>query len=228
MGFRFPLTTARAVDTGDGTGDGVRMYQGSSGGFPVGVVEWYSAWLTADEAARITASPLLKADPNDPHAPLSSYGARTTFRGVGANGVPGPTLGLNVEEDPAGGYRSVAALTADVIRLSGQVQRDDTGWQQLTLFAPWKATGSCVYRQVDGWTLVALTAVNGSGWAADALIAAIPDGGPRPSINVPGLANISGSSSSAPVYLNPAGQLRVVAPNQFAQDLRVSLIFPPD
>lgn len=116
MGFRNPPKSAAAVDTGAGRIPGVKIYskQTNPG---AGVVEWdaYSAKVTGELDS-------------------SQTGSGGTFFTLGGPGYP--SLGLNLEEQPAGGttpfVRFTNAGTVDLggARLTGlgAGSLDDTGW----------------------------------------------------------------------------------------------------
>lgn len=91
MGFRNPVTSATAVDTGDTAG--VRVY-GNAANPGSGVVRWYVGGTTA--TAQLDGS---------------QSGSGGSLFHVGLDGG-GATLNLNREGAPTGGYLDVARLTA--------------------------------------------------------------------------------------------------------------------
>lgn len=119
MGFRNPVTSADAVDTGGGLIPGVKVY--SDHGNPgSGIVEWdaYNAVLRA----ALTSS---------------QTGSGGTFFDLGSPGTSGlPSIGLYNEPLQAGGYQNALHLNA-----KGGVFTfdDDTGWRGLPLLNGWTA-----------------------------------------------------------------------------------------
>lgn len=103
MGYRNPVTSATAVDTGRNA-PGVRIY--ASGTNPAsGVVEW-SAGGAGPARATFTSSD------------TGSGGSAFTLDPGQDNGVQAATLALNVEGKGTGGYQSVGRLTGDVFYLN--------------------------------------------------------------------------------------------------------------
>jgi hypothetical protein len=105
MGFRNPITSADAVDTGQPAGAGVRIYQAETAYGTTGIIELRDG-IVGDTPSTISSS-----------ANLVPQGGGYTAQGgglsVGAgswNGVSGPQLGLSVVADPGGGYMAEARL----------------------------------------------------------------------------------------------------------------------
>lgn len=97
MGFRNPVTSATAVDTGAGGSAGVRLYQGEAApGVPQGIAEWRTGLM--DRNATVTLSG-------------GTGGSNYRIDGGAAQGLSAPKIDLNVESAPAGGYRSVARIS---------------------------------------------------------------------------------------------------------------------
>lgn len=129
MGFRDPITTAEAVDTGTGVANpGVRVYEKTTP-VPQGVVEWRTGAM--DPGGNATAA-------------LSgggSGGSAFAIRGGATELVTAPEIDLNVESLAAGGYGPVARLVTH----SGQAFTDapligpDTKWTALPLAAAFAA-----------------------------------------------------------------------------------------
>lgn len=125
MGFRNPATSAEAVDTGASpTGPGVRVYQDTAGplSFPRGVVEFRDG-IAGDGHATLTRT-VNATDTGG--GVLAAVGGTFALDGGTLNGVPAGALRLVVEEDPAGGFRTVAELAADRIRTAGPVTSGST------------------------------------------------------------------------------------------------------
>lgn len=101
MGFRNPITTAAAIDTGHGQADaGVRLYQDlSNPAVPQGVAEWRTGLMARNATAKLSGG-------------ASGGSAFTLDGGQSSDGTNAPTLGLDVESAPTGGYRPVLRLTA--------------------------------------------------------------------------------------------------------------------
>lgn len=116
MGFRNPLTSATAVDTGQPTSAGVRTYQQATSTGTRGVVEFRDG-ITGDAPSRLTAQANLVPQGG------GGYTAQGGFLELAAgswNGVTGPALTLAVEENPTGGYRSQARLSGP-LAVAGRV-----------------------------------------------------------------------------------------------------------
>jgi hypothetical protein len=130
VGFRNRLATA--LETGS-RAPGVRIY--ASGSNPSsGIVEWHAG----PAIARGTLT-------------SSDTGSGGQFYSLGLSG--GPSLALNVEEQPAGGTLKVARITADKLYAGPTAARElgDTGWTSLTPVAPWvRGADGMNYRIVDG------------------------------------------------------------------------------
>lgn len=120
MGFRAaPLLSVPGVDTGLGAGAGVRIYQDTTNGLPgAGVVEFYSG---TDPSAVITATPYVV---DQGGGNFTSVGSTTSLTGISDHAVPAPRLNLDVSQKPAGGFESVATLTADRV-FAGNVELTD-------------------------------------------------------------------------------------------------------
>lgn len=95
MGFRNPITSAVALDTG-ATAPGVKVYANNSNPGS-GVVEWDA--YTAKVTGSLTSS---------------QTGSGGSYFTLGMNNN-GPSLAMNIEGQPAGGTASVLRLTADRI-----------------------------------------------------------------------------------------------------------------
>jgi hypothetical protein len=138
MGYRNPLTTAAAVDTGHGLADaGVRVYQDLSiPAVPKGVAEWRTGRM--DPGGNATA--ILSGG--------GSGGSSFVVQGGKTQTVQAPALDLNVEQLPGGGYGPVARL---VTGAGGQAFTDapligpDTKWQALPLVT----TGALTFTAFD-------------------------------------------------------------------------------
>lgn len=151
MGFRNPVTSVGRVDTGVLANAGVRVYQDTSQTLQSGVVEFYSG---TSPSAKITATPLI-TDLGD--GSYSSVGSRTMFQGAGdgAHGIAGPSLELNVEEQPDSSYASVARINAQALFLPAGTQVGaqvlaDTGWVPITLASGFTTSGTPQVRRVNG------------------------------------------------------------------------------
>lgn len=106
MGFRNPITSATAVDTGQPAGAGIRMYQGSDATGVFGVIESRDG-IAGDTNAQI----IDRANLVPQGGGYTQQGRTFTIKAGTANGVPaGPELDLNVEGLPAGGFGPVARL----------------------------------------------------------------------------------------------------------------------
>ena len=116
MGFRDPVTTATATDTGTSpTGPGVRVYQDAEN--PFGVVEWRTG-IAGDVPATMSLSSFQQTV----DGVLRSFGNRMVWEGSSANGVPPARVELNVEQVPAGGYESVGRWIADRLQVSSPLE----------------------------------------------------------------------------------------------------------
>lgn len=112
MGFRDPLRTAEGVDTGpSATGPGARLYQGTVGGFPAGVLEMRDG-VTGDAHATLTSSAFLtpQYDGGGQLIGYTSAGRETLLDAGSTNGTAGPKLSLSVLAAALGGYEAVAEL----------------------------------------------------------------------------------------------------------------------
>jgi hypothetical protein len=97
MGFRNPVTSAVAVDTGRG-GAGVRLYEREvSPGVFQGVAEW-------SDGIGVARTTLTGGGAGD------SGGTVYAITGASVLGATAPELDLNIEGLPAGGYGPVARL----------------------------------------------------------------------------------------------------------------------
>jgi hypothetical protein len=118
MGFRHPITTADALDTGTYTSAGVRIYEDTSAGYPRGVVEFYNG-VTA--SGSLTSSPYLV---DQGGGVFTTVGSSTVLKGINDHGHTAPSLQLNVEEDAVnGGFRSVARIAdAEVLEFGAKAK----------------------------------------------------------------------------------------------------------
>jgi hypothetical protein len=99
MGFRNPITTASAVDTGQGGNAGVRLYQGlAAPGVPQGIAEWRTGLMAKNATAILSGG-------GSGGSSLVIYGGQP-----GAVALDAPTLELDVLSAPLGGYESVAKI----------------------------------------------------------------------------------------------------------------------
>jgi hypothetical protein len=100
MGFRDPLTTADAIDTGHGSQDaGVRLYQDLTvPGNPVGVAEWRTGSMDSNATITLTGA--------------GSGGSSYAIDGGTTQLVDAPEVDLNVEEQPDGSLTPVLRLKA--------------------------------------------------------------------------------------------------------------------
>jgi hypothetical protein len=107
MGFRNPITSAEAVDTGHGVADaGVRLYQDTSTPVPRGIAEWRTGQMQRNATISLSGG--------------GSGGSSYVIDGGSDNAVDAPTVQLNVEGLGAGGYGPVARLTnASRLQLPG-------------------------------------------------------------------------------------------------------------
>lgn len=98
MGFRNPITSATAVDTGQGPkGAGVRLYQDTSNpAVPAGVAEWRTGLMDRNATATLSGG--------------GSGGSVFALSGGSTQGVAAPEVRLDVEPMPAGGYGAVARI----------------------------------------------------------------------------------------------------------------------
>lgn len=142
MGFRNRLTTAGAVDTTDTPGGpAVRIYNYDTPTQRVAVVE-FGDGIAGDTPSRLTS--LANLVPQNPG--YTAQGGGFTLAGGSWNGVDAPDLALGVESAPAGGYRSVARLTAAAAAYTSapwQLEnREPVGWagQNPDVFrnVPWR------------------------------------------------------------------------------------------
>jgi hypothetical protein len=135
MGFRNPIATATAVDTGHGLGDaGVRLYQDLTfPATPAGVAEWRTGLMQRNATAILRGGG-------------SGGSAFTLDGGASAGEVDAGRLVLSVESLPTGGYGSAARLKADRITLDGKL---DT-----TTAAPTYSTASFVANPTSALALV--------------------------------------------------------------------------
>lgn len=115
MGYRNPITSVAAVDTGTNPlGARVRVYEGSDpDGSVYGVVEWDDG-IFGDTPAKIIG----RSTPN-PRGLSGSVGGSLTISAGTYNGKAGPTLGMNVVQNGDGSYSSVAELDADTVNANG-------------------------------------------------------------------------------------------------------------
>lgn len=158
MGYRDPITTADAVDTGHGLANaGVRLYQDlSTPSVPRGVAEWRTGLMTRNATATLSGG-------------ASGGSAFTIDGGMDASGTNAPAIDLSSESAPGGGYRSVFRIrNAAVIDLGPVAQLYATstqnfgaaGWQTLTLAGSsqdtaggWSATPSTGGRGPDRYVI---------------------------------------------------------------------------
>lgn len=119
MGFRNPITTAAAVDTGQPGGARARVYQGSDTTGTYGVLE-FDDGIAGDTPAQVIGRANLTPQPGG--GGYTAQGGGLTVKGGSYNGVTAPELDLNVEQAPAGGYQPVARLKAGA---GGQIITDN-------------------------------------------------------------------------------------------------------
>lgn len=95
MGFRNPITTATAVDTGRGLSDaGVRLYEDTSvPSVPQGVAEWRTGLMDRNATVKLAGG--------------GSGGSSWSLQGGSTEGTAAPEIDLNVEGLAAGGYGPV-------------------------------------------------------------------------------------------------------------------------
>jgi hypothetical protein len=100
VGFRDPITSATAVDTGRGPSDaGVRLYQDTTvPAVPIGVAEWRTGQMTRNATAKLSGG--------------GSGGSVFALSGGNTQATDAPELDLNVEQLPGGGYAPVLRLRA--------------------------------------------------------------------------------------------------------------------
>lgn len=130
MGFRNPITTAKAVDTGQPSGAGVRIYQAPTQYSTTGIVEFRDG--VGDSPSQILATANL--------TPQGGGGYTEQGGGLGIhagswNGLQGPGIDLNVEGAPAGGYQAAAYLRG----VSTLQFPDDAGWTDYDI--AWQTAG---------------------------------------------------------------------------------------
>jgi hypothetical protein len=148
VGFRNPITTAEGVDTGESsTGPGVRMYQDEAGdpNFPTprGVVEFRDG-IAGDEHATITRTVYVY---DDGTGFLQTFGGVFDVDAGSVNGVDAGRLRFAVEEDPMGGWRGHATLTAQRFTLQGRQE----GWAYARLIQTAAVPGL-----LAGWRALAM------------------------------------------------------------------------
>jgi hypothetical protein len=143
MGFRDPLTTADAIDTGHGSQDaGVRLYQDLTvPGNPVGVAEWRTGSMDSNATIKLTGA--------------GSGGSSYAIDGGTTQLVDAPEVDLNVEEQADGQLVPVLRLKAGA---GGRIITDtaitpESGWASWISSSAWTdydtAGSQCLVR-VDG------------------------------------------------------------------------------
>jgi hypothetical protein len=111
MGFRDPITSAAAVDTGTSpTGAGVSVYEASDVTGAWGIVEFRDG-LVGDAPSTLTAKANLTSQGG---GVFTAQGGSMVLKAGSFNGTPGPHLDLNVEGAPLGGFEPVARLRGGV------------------------------------------------------------------------------------------------------------------
>lgn len=108
MGFRTPLTSATAVDTGQPAGAGASLYQGSDAYGVYGVLEFRDG-ISGDNPAQVIGRANLVPGGGGGY---TGQGGSLVVKGGSYNGVTGPEVDFNVESAPLGGYRPALRLTA--------------------------------------------------------------------------------------------------------------------
>lgn len=109
MGFRNPITTAEAVDTGRGVlaDPGVRLFQDlSNPAVPRGIAEWRTGLMSRNATADLAGG--------------GSGGSSFTLDGGATQNVSAPTLSLQVASGSAGGYTPRASLTRGPLVYDGK------------------------------------------------------------------------------------------------------------
>lgn len=107
MGFRNPITSAAAVDTGQPAGAGARVYQGADSTGVFGVVEFRDG-IAGDAPAQLVGRANMVPQGGGGY---TQQGGGMALRAGSYNGVSGPEWDVQVEGDPAGGYRGAARLS---------------------------------------------------------------------------------------------------------------------
>lgn len=138
MGFRNPITTASAVDTGRGPSNaGVRLYQDTTfPAVPVGVAEWRTGQMNRNATAKLSGG--------------GSGGSSFVIDGGSPiAGQDAPQVKLGVESLAAGGYGPVLRLIARASE-GGQIIPDvplqlDTKYTAI----PLTTTGALTFTQFD-------------------------------------------------------------------------------
>lgn len=138
MGFRNPISTATAIDTGRGLADpGVRLFQDlGNPSVPRGVAEWRTGLM--DRNAQVFLSG-------------GSGNSAFVIDGGATSGKNAPSLELDVQDAPTSGKWSVARIVADFLALPGDsldlavtygagvtAYTDTSGWNGLRC---WKRSG---------------------------------------------------------------------------------------
>jgi hypothetical protein len=134
VGFRDPVTSATALDTGDGFAVGsVRVYPDNNpqpAGAPAStssVVEFRDG-IAGDLPSSLRASAYYTGDTGPDGGPLlRARGGSLALSAGSWNGIQGPALSMGVEELQAGGYGDVTRLTGSTVHLGaagGTVQLD--------------------------------------------------------------------------------------------------------
>jgi hypothetical protein len=167
MGFRDPITTIAAVDTGaDANGAGARLYQDlSNPAVPQGVAEWRTGFMARNATARLSGG--------------GSGGSAFTLDGGRSQGIDAPSLSLNVESAPTSGYRPIARFSG-VPR--GIEILDSRALTLNTFIQPYGGASSAptVERDAAGWVhLSGLLAVVGAPSLSNGYtLATLPDENP--------------------------------------------------
>lgn len=197
MGFRNPIASAQAVDTGRGLADpGVRIYEDTSvPAVPQGVVEWRTGLMTTNATARLSGG--------------GSGGSAFAIAGGATEGVSAPEIDLNIEGLPAGGYGPKARISVPWELVVASTELTPVS----PYFTQFEATETNYYharyaKGADGFVTVwGRVKVVNTGFGVGQAVAGLLPAGCRPRMNMVFILNGWTLNGAWTALIDPAGHI---------------------
>lgn len=215
MGYRNPITSAAAVDTGRGPSDaGVRLYQDTSvPAVPQGVAEWRTGTMDRNATVKLAGG--------------GSGGSAFILDGGATELIDAPRIGLDVETlpGPGAGYGPVLRLIANSTE-GGQIMQDVAtnllrprtapGYPNPTFFGPFGASSyDDAYYELDADGYVNLGGLvkgkTAGTWPGNTALIQLPAGCRPAKTHLFGVVTSQSTYGAAVLQLDPAGNLTWIA-----------------